>query len=242
MLSAAKKKNLKKLFETLNINSTDELLFDEALTHPSFNFEVNNSDAPDYERLEFLGDSVLRLVMSDLLFDYKKDFDEGKLTKIRSYLVSDEFLAKLALTINLNEYINVGVHEAKDGGLQKESILACALEAVFGAIYKSLGYEQAKTCIFNLYSSVNIDPEEVLVIYNAKEILQQYTQGKNKDLPVYKVVSESGFAHNKTYEVSVSYNGEVLGIGIAKTKKEAEKKSAVSALIKLGIVKGKKDE
>lgn len=242
MLSAVRKDTLKKLFETLKIKTTDELLFEEALTHPSFNFESNNSGAPDYERLEFLGDSVLRLVMSDLLFDYNKNFDEGKLTKIRSYLVSDEFLAKLAMTIELNKYIKVGLHEAKDGGLQKESILACALEATFGAIYKSLGYEQAKTCIFNLYSSVNIDPEEVLVIYNAKEILQQYTQGKNKDLPQYKVISESGFAHNKIYEVSVSYNSEVLGVATAKTKKEAEKKSAINALIKLGIIKGKKDE
>lgn len=236
MSFAARKKTIKELLNKLKIKTTDELLFDEALTHPSFHYETNKENAPDYERLEFLGDSVLRLVMSNFLFEKYPDFDEGCLTKIRSYLVSDNFLSKLALNIELNKYLNIGIHEEKDGGRNKESILACAMEAVFGAVYKSLGYDAAKNCIENLYSSVKINTNEILYSYNSKEILQQYTQGINKDLPKYKTVNEYGEAHDKTYEVCVFYHGEELGRGVAKTKKEAEKQAAFDSLKKLNLL------
>jgi dsRNA-specific ribonuclease len=100
MLSVDRKRELNEFITKLNIEKTDVELLDVALTHPSFNFEKNIDDAPDYERLEFLGDSVLRLVISEILFDKYQTYDEGNLTKIRSYLVSDEFLAKLAEKIN----------------------------------------------------------------------------------------------------------------------------------------------
>ena len=102
MLSAARLEQLNKLQDILNIKVTDVELLDVALTHPSFNFEVNNDNAPDYERLEFLGDSVLRLVVSDYLYEKYNDYDEGKLSKIRSYLVSDEFLAKISFSLRLD--------------------------------------------------------------------------------------------------------------------------------------------
>ena len=148
MLSSARKIKLQEFIKTLNIEKTDIELLDIALTHPSFNFEQNLEDAPDYERLEFLGDSVVRLLISELLFDKYPCYDEGTLTKIRSYLVSDEFLAQLADKINLGSVINIGHHEEKDGGRKKESILACAMEAVIGAVFKSCGfkYTTTKTC------------------------------------------------------------------------------------------------
>ncbi len=238
MLSAVRVKEIKKFLENLNIESSDYELFDEALTHPSFNFEVNRENGHDYERLEFLGDSVVRLCVSNFLFDRFKDYDEGKLTKIRSYLVSDEFLYKTALKLNLNEYINIGPNEEKDGGRKKESILACAMEAVFGAIYKDLGYSVVFAFIYNIYDNLGENLKEILYSYNSKEILQQYTQGKNKDLPDYEIIKESGKAHNRVYEVCVSYNGEELGYGIGKTKKEAEKNAAFAAIKKLNITQG----
>ena len=238
MLSAVRVKEIKKFLENLNIESSDYELFDEALTHPSFNFEVNRENGHDYERLEFLGDSVVRLCVSNFLFDRFKDYDEGKLTKIRSYLVSDEFLYKTALKLNLNEYINIGPNEEKDGGRKKESILACAMEAVFGAIYKDLGYSVVFDFIYNIYDNLGENLEEILYSYNSKEILQQYTQGKNKDLPDYEIIKESGKAHNRVYEVCVSYNGEKLGYGTGKTKKEAEKNAAFAAIKKLNITQG----
>lgn len=236
MLSSARKKQLENFLKKYDIKKTEIELFDEALTHPSFNFEENRT-APDYERLEFLGDSVLRLVMSEYLFDKFQDFDEGKLTKIRSYLVSDEFLAKLAQSISLGDLINIGFHEEKDGGRKKESILACAMEASFGAVFKSLGFEKSKKFICSIYENFEIDVSMILYMYNSKELLQQYTQGKTKSLPEYELVNEFGKDHNKTYEVCVKYQGEILGNGEAKSKKEAEKIAAFNALKKLKLVK-----
>lgn len=232
----------KEFLDKINIDNINEELMSEALTHPSFNYEKNINEAPNYERLEFLGDSVLRLSLSNYLYD-KYPFDnEGKLTKIRSYLVSDECLAIVAQSINLGEYLYIGEHEVKDGGRTKESILACAMEAVFGAVYKSVGYETAKQFIYSLYSNIDVEPDKILYSYNAKEILQQYTQGLNKDLPEYKIIREDGPAHKKTYEVCVMYHDEVIGTGIAKTKKEAEKLAAFDAVKKLNILQGEKDE
>ena len=242
MLSVARKKQIKKFIKILDINMTDEELLDIALTHPSFNFEKNRENEPDYERLEFLGDSVLRLIISEYLFDKYKNYSEGKLTKIRSYLVSDELLAKIAKNLNIDKYLNIGIHEEKDGGRDKESINACAMEAVLGAIYKNSGFESVKVFLYKIYNNMNIDCDEILYFYNSKEILQQYTQSKNKDLPVYKLVSESGQAHNKVYEVAVFYQGENLGTGIAKTKKEAEKIAAVNAIKKLEIIESCENE
>lgn len=237
MLSVARKEDLLKFLKKLDIEKTDVELLNVALTHPSFNFE-QNKNAPDYERLEFLGDSVVRLVVSEYLYDKYPDYDEGKLTKIRSYLVSDEFFSKVAEKLDLGCLLNIGSHEAKDGGRTKESILACSLEAIFGAVFKSLGFEQSKIFISKLYDSIDIDVNTILYMYNSKELLQQYTQGKNKDLPEYKIISESGQAHCKTYEVNVLYHGEILGCGIAGQKKEAEKLAAFDAIKKLNLIKG----
>ena len=232
----------KEFINKIEIYDINEELMSEALTHPSFNYEKSLEDAPNYERLEFLGDSVLRLSLSDYLFDKYPNDNEGKLTKIRSYLVSDECLAIVAQTINLGDYLYIGEHELKDGGKTKESILACAMEAVLGAIYKSVNYETAKQFIYSLYSHIDVEPDKILYSYNSKEMLQQYTQGLNKDLPEYKIVKEEGPAHKKTYEVCVIYHGEILGAGVAKTKKEAEKLAAFDAVKKLNIIQGEKNE
>ncbi len=241
MLSAARKSQLIAFIKQLDINLTDENLLDEALTHPSYNFENNKENAPDYERLEFLGDSVLRLAASNYLFSKYKEYPEGKLTKIRSFLVSDEFLYKIALKLNIKQYINIGIHEEKNGGREKESILACAMEAILGAIFKNCGYNTAQNFIYKIYDDMVINIDEILLSYNSKEILQQYTQNIGKDLPVYKVLDEKGLEHNKTYIVNVFYRGEELGVGSAKTKKEAEKNAALNALKKLNIIEGDKN-
>lgn len=236
MLSADRKNLLCELANKINVSDIDFTLLDIALTHPSFNSERNIFDMPDYERLEFLGDSVLRLVMSNSLFLKYPDFDEGKLTKIRSYLVSDAFLSVLAENIRLDKYLNIGRHEEKDGGRKKTSVLACSLEAVFGAVFSSLGFKKSEELINGLYNSVKIDVNDILYRYNAKEILQEYTQGLNKNLPEYRILKETGADHDKTYEVCVVYNNEVLGSGVAKSKKEAEKTAAFNALKKLNLV------
>ncbi len=236
MLSAAKKKELKSLYKLLNIKKQNDELMNEALTHPSYNSERNALSEPDYERLEFLGDSVLRISVSEFLFDKYPSYPEGRLTKIRSCLVSDHFLHLLGLKLGIEKYINIGRHEEKCGGRGKESIIACTMEAVMGAIYKSSGYQAAKKYIYELYSEVDIEKE--MRNYNSKELLQEYTQAQNKDLPDYRVLNETGKAHDKIYEVGVFYHDEELARGSAKTKREAEKEAALKALEILGITEG----
>ena len=242
MLSEDRTEKLKELLSSLSIEGCNIELTDIALTHPSYNFEANEDNMPDYERLEFLGDSVLWLSVSDFLYKKYENYDEGKLTKIRSYLVSDEFLAKTALKTGLNEYIKIGLHEEKDGGRNKESILACTFEALFGAVYLSLGFNGAYKFVIKFYESLEEDLTRILYLYNSKEILQEYTQGKNKDLPEYEIVEEKGKAHKREYKVCVKYRGEVLGEGRGKTKKEAEKNAAFSAVKLLKLTDGELSE
>ena len=236
MLSVDRENELKNLLNILKIDTKELALFDIALTHPSYNYEQNITNGKDYERLEFLGDSVVRLVVSNYLYDKFSDFPEGKLTKLRSYLVSDDFFSKLAINFGIDKYLNIGKFEEKDGGRKKSSILACSMEAIYGAIFKTLGFEESKQFIYSIYDNSNIDVDNILYSYNSKEMLQQYTQKANKDLPEYKIIEELGEAHDKTYKVSVFYHGEELGTGIAKTKKEAEKQSAFEALKKLKVI------
>ncbi|MBQ9245282.1 ribonuclease III [bacterium] len=236
MLSVARKQQLKSFYKKINVRSKNDELMDEALTHPSYNSERNVKDGKDYERLEFLGDSVLRISVSEYLYKLYPTYNEGQLSKIRSCLVSDHFLFFLSKKIDIAQYINIGKHEEKSGGRAKESIIACAMEAVIGAIYEIYGFEKARTYIFDLYKDINI--QEEMYNFNSKEILQEYTQAQNKDLPEYRVLKETGKAHDKTYEVGVFYNNKKLGTGLGKTKREAEKEAALAALKCLNIAEG----
>lgn len=233
MLSSARISKIEKLLNALEIESKDYRLFDEALTHPSYNTEHNVEDGYDYERLEFLGDSVLRVIAALYLYEKYPYYDEGRLTKIRSCIVSDKFLAVIASKLEYYKYINLGIGEERDKGRTKESILACTFEAVLGAIYLSVGHDIAKSLMYRLFDNENI--EETVHYYNSKEVLQEYTQGINKDLPEYRIINETGPAHNKLFEVGVFYHNEELGRGKGKTKKEAEQHAARNAIEFLDI-------
>ena len=240
MLSDYRIKELKKFLKTLGINSKNYELIDKALTHSSFTFENNLDSALNYERLEFLGDSVLRLIISDILYTRHEDYQEGQLTKIRSILVSDEFIAKLALELKFDDFLNLGEHEIKTGGKQRESILACAFEAVLGALYEDGKLIEIYPFLQKLYEPKIYEIESNLCIYNAKALLQEYTQEQTKTLPVYEITNETGKAHEKTYEVTVFYEGKKLGIGVGKSKKEAEKNAALEACEALKLIVGGK--
>ncbi len=240
MLSESRIKELKTFLKSINFNSTNYELIDKALTHTSYIFENHNSTHEHYERLEFLGDAVLKLAVSKYLFFKYRDYAEGQLTKIRGIIVSDEFLAKLAEQINLSKYLNLGPHEEKSGGRKRPSILACAFEALLGALYEDGHLKQIYTFLEDLYEDYVDEIDSNMCVYNVKALLQEYTQSKNKDLPEYIIVKEEGKDHNKVYEIAVKYNGEILGSGKGKSKKEAEKEAAMDASINLGlIVEGK---
>ncbi|MBQ7449823.1 ribonuclease III [bacterium] len=230
---------LHKIFDELNIKVKPDLL-KTALTHSSVTFE--NGDEQNYERLEFLGDSVLKLTMSDILYKKYPDYEEGRMTKIRGILVADSMLAKLGKEINISELIIVGKSEKKDHGQDKESVIACVMEAIFGAVYLSCGLNKVMSLIKYIFKDVIENVDEHLDTYNAKAVLQEYTQGLNKDLPEYKLIEEKGKAHNKTFYYEIFYRGNILANGSGKTKRDAQQDAAKSACEKLGIFKGEKDE
>lgn len=227
---------MKELSEIFGIETSTSDLYKKALTHSSY---IKENDLPYedcYERFEFLGDAVLKLTISDVLYKKFPDAHEGKLSKIRSIIVSDATLAQIAKQNGLRELIILAKHEEKLGARNIDSICACAFESVLGAYYLDGKFSEIIKYIEKTFQPYIEDVSAHFVKYNAKEILQEYTQSIAKNLPQYRVISESGPAHKKTFVVEVIYENEVLAIGEGLSKKDAEQKAAYDACEKLGIV------
>ena len=214
----------------------DNELIQKALTHPSYTKENNLDVLGNYERLEFFGDSVLKLFTSKLLYETYPEAEEGELSKIRSILVSDAILAQIAVKIGLDKVIKLGPAEEKQGGRKRESNLACSLEAVLGALYLSGEQEVIENFIKEYIMVFAEDIDKHFEKYNAKDILQQYTQGVNKTLPVYRTVDIKGPAHKPVFEVEVEWDGRVIARACGKTKKEAQQNCALEACKELGAI------
>ena len=207
-----------------------------ALTHPSYTKENNLNNLENYERLEFLGDSVLKLFASKLLYEKYPDFPEGELSKIRSILVSDAILAKIAVLIGVDKDMILGHAEEKQGGRKRESNIACTLEALLGAYYLSGKFNEIESFLGEYLMPYAEDIDKHFEKYNAKDILQQYTQGVNKTLPIYRTVEIKGPAHKPEFVVEVEWNGEIISTAVGKSKKEAEQNCAFKACKKLGAI------
>lgn len=217
--------------EKIGYEFKDKTYIQTALTHSSF---ANEHKEFNYnERLEFLGDSILGLVVSDYLFRARNDLPEGKLTRLRANVVCEESLSAVARKINLGDHLFLGKGEKTSGGSDRDSILADATEAVIAAIYLDGGFDQAKDFILsNLRDAIakNIDGN---IFRDYKTILQEIIQGNNGKIS-YKLVGESGPDHNKEFEMQVKCGQDTIGIGKGKNKKEAEKEAARDALVKMG--------
>lgn len=220
-------KDLDHLSAKLGITFGRMGLLNEALTHSSFAAE---SGTKDYERLEFFGDAVLKFVISEYLLERFPDYDEGKLTEIRAVLVSDKVLAELANNVNLSKYILLGRQVQ-----MRPSIMARAMEAIFGAVYTDLGLITAQNLIVRLFGdhATAVDRDEFKENYKAK--LQELTQSRGQGVPAYSIVSVEGPAHNPTFEISVAVDGQAMCLGKGSTKKSAEQEAAKFALEKLGV-------
>lgn len=225
-------KTLEKIF---GIEIADAELFRKALTHTSFAKENNTNE--HYERLEFLGDAVLKLCVSDILYTMFPEYPEGNLTKIRSIVVSDKSLSVLSEKLGVDKLMILGKQEEKTGGRKKTSIKACAFEAILGAYYLDGKYLQIEKFLKNEFSTLIVDVDKNFEKFNSKNILQEYTQSQNKMIPEYELVSEFGPEHDKVFCVRVVYNEKVLATGSGKTKKEAEQQAAFKACQSLNIIK-----
>ena len=213
----------------------DITLVEKALTHPSYTKELNLDDLLSYERLEFFGDSVLKLFTSKLLYNTYPDYPEGDLSKIRSILVSDNILSKIAFEIGIDKRIKLGPAEEKQGGRKRESNLACSVEALLGAYYLNGKTIEIENFIAQYLMPYAKDIDEHFEKYNAKDLLQQYTQGIDKTLPVYKTVAVHGPAHKPEFEIEVEWQGRILASAKGKSKKEAQQNCAYEACKNLGM-------
>jgi len=204
-------------------------LLRQALSHSSYANERKHPNGSN-ERLEFLGDSVLSIVVSDFLYK-NLNVAEGELTKMRASLVCEKSLQVFAKQIHLGDFLRLGKGEENTGGRERPSILADAFEAVIAAIYLDGGLEVARKIIVRFWPK----PEDVhRPMQDAKSRLQEFLQQDGSTFPVYEIIGVSGPQHDPKFEASVSHNGSVLGHGFGRTKKEAEKAAALDALKALG--------
>jgi ribonuclease III len=223
-------KIMNELFEKLNIKPNDIKLYNTAFLHSSYANE--HRAKADYERLEFLGDSVVDLVIADYLYSCKSE-SEGEMTKVRASYVCENALYEYATNLGLNKYIKVGHGEEKEGGKYKKAIVADIFEALMGAIYIDLGYATARRTVLNIMVPY-IENPDITFFSDYKSALQEYVQTEQKSL-VYELVEELGPAHDRTFKVDVKIDDIVYGTGIGSSKKEAEQDAAKKALNKLAI-------
>ncbi len=219
------------LEKSIDYTFKDKRLLKCALTHTSF---ANESKTPSNERLEFLGDSVLSFFVSDHIFKNYKDMPEGELTRLRSSLVCEAALCVFAREIGLGDNLLLGKGEEKSGGRNRDSILADAFEALLAAIFLDGGIENAKKFVYKfvLRELENKDINHSNKDY--KTLLQEIIQRNPEEVISYILTGESGPDHDKTFEVEVHLNSNVIGKGSGKSKKAAEEAAAKQALTLMG--------
>jgi len=228
-LSETRIEQLDSLQDRIKFKFSDIKLLNKALTHKSYANE-NSNILKHNERLEFLGDSVLDILVSDYLVHKYSEFAEGKLSKIRAAVVNETCLAKLAKSIKLGNYLLLGRGEDLSGGREKASILADTFEALAGAVFCDGRLDTASDIFLPLLKEEITKTAESWSFRDFKSDLQEYTQNKLVCIPSYKVVREIGPDHAKEFEVVVLIKNEVEGKGLGRSKKEAEQAAAKMAM------------
>ncbi len=217
----------KQLQKSLGYQFKDEKLITEALTHRSYSRNFNN------ERLEYLGDAVLDLIVGEYLYKLFPEAEEGMLSKLRAALVNEESFDKLAKRINLGKYLLLSSAEENNGGREKPSILSSAFEALIGAVYLEAGFETAKDIALKLLKEEypEITPENLLKDY--KTTLQEITQAHFGEVPEYRLINTKGPDHKKEFEIGVFINNKEYARALGKSKKAAQQEGARITIEKL---------
>lgn len=202
--------------------------FFAAVTHKSF--LLDNEDDPfkgEYDRLEFLGDSVLKLVINELIFRKFPDYDSGQMTELSAYLLSDKTLLRIAHSLNFKSFVRTGSR------IKQDAVLSDVMEALLGACYVVFGFQRTEKLIHHYYRDLIDEANANELKGNYKAALQELTQSKQLGLPAYKVVNTEGPPHNPSFEVETYLKGKILGTGRGSSKKEASQMAAKNALDKL---------
>ena len=215
-----------KLLKDLNINPKRISLYETALTHTSY---ANEEGATSYERLEYLGDAVLELLMSEYLY-LNTEYEEGIMTKMRSHYVCENALYEYSLLLKINDYLLLGKGESESGGKYRKTIVADIFEAFIGALYLDQGIDFVRSFLKKHIFPL-IENKEIEFFNDYKSVLQEYVQTDKRSLS-YQVIKEEGPAHNKSFTVTVKIDDIVYGTGSAHSKKEAEQEAAKDALKK----------
>src|SRR3989344_5550022 len=222
--------NLEQFEERAWIKFKDERLLKQAFTHRSYINENRGSALLHNERMEFLGDAVLELVITDYLYERMKDASEGEMTALRSDLVNAETCARVATELGVNNYLLLSKGEAKDTGRARLYILANTLEAIIGALYLDQGYDAAKEFILKHVAPLIEEIQKSGAWIDANSLFQEMAQEHIGFTPVYKTIDESGPDHDKHFRVEVWVGKEVYGTGEGKSKQDAEQAAAEQAL------------
>lgn len=225
------KKNLTELEKLLNINFNNILLLNEALTHSSYINEDKNSR--HYERLEFLGDSVLQLTISEYLYKNYKEMSEGELTKTRALIVCENSLYQISKTLNLGKYLNMSKGEELTGGRERVSILADCVEAIIAAIYLDKGFDSAKKFILDKFEEIIKKALANEIILDYKTRLQEILQKDGEVSIVYNLIKYEGPPHHRKFYTEVIVNNKPISTGSGYSKKESEQAAAKEVLITL---------
>ncbi len=226
-------RNLSEFQKRIGYKFKNEKLLYEALSHSSYaneNKKLRNSN----ERLEFLGDSVLSIVVSDYIFEHFKHLPEGELTKLRASLVCEKALFEFSKKIDLGRYIFLGKGEELTGGRERASIVSDAMEAVIAAIYLDGGIEPARKHIMGFLPK-DIDPSHSNTFHDYKTALQEVIQKNPEEKIEYFLKGEEGPDHDKRFTVQVLLNSNIIGTGVGRSKKSAEQNAAREALELMGL-------
>ena len=227
---------MKALQEILRYQFKDESLLQKALTHSSYANELrtHGQDAECNERLEFLGDSVLSLIVSEYIFSNFPDQPEGELTKLRASLVCEKALCAFSREMHLGDYLLLGKGEQQNGGRERSSILADAFEAVLAAMYLDGGFSVAKKHVLR-FVKPELQHEDDELFKDYKTVLQEIIQQNPEEQLEYILTKESGPDHEKRFTIEVHLNSNVIGTGVGKSKKQAEQNAAKQALELMGV-------
>ena len=228
-----KNKSSEELMEKINYRFKNEGYLKEALTHRSFSNENDKTKKFDNEKLEFLGDAVLNLITTEYIYNLEKDKNEGELAKLKSQIISEPVFSAIEHDLKLGDYLYLSNGEILSGGRERKSILGDAFEALMGAIFKDSDYYTTKDIALKFLLEKINNLEEIEGTGDYKTILQEVFQSKYRKMPEYELLSTKGPDHNKEFKIAVKLDNKIYGVGIGKSKKEAEKNAAREALEKI---------